>query len=161
MPQHGLRSSWVDMVQRVRRSFPGGCRCNRRQKPRHGERGQSRSRHGTKNPANDFQSLPQCELGDRPLGEAQAGNGSGPCRPLEHGGGSTRCDSHPCDFRGNRLVNLRDLDKQLEIAKRTAKSREESYNLFHASLPARHDFRDWSCDRSNRSMSGPCHHPLP
>ena len=27
-------------------------------------------------------------------------------------------------------VNLRDLDKQLEIAKRTAKSREESYHLF-------------------------------
>ena len=27
-------------------------------------------------------------------------------------------------------MNLRDLDKQLEIAKRTAKSREESYDLF-------------------------------
>jgi multidrug efflux system outer membrane protein len=30
----------------------------------------------------------------------------------------------------NGYVNLRDLDTQLEIAKRTAKSREESYNLF-------------------------------
>jgi multidrug efflux system outer membrane protein len=30
----------------------------------------------------------------------------------------------------NGYINLRDLDKQLEVAKRTAKSREESYQLF-------------------------------
>jgi multidrug efflux system outer membrane protein len=34
----------------------------------------------------------------------------------------------------NAYVKLRDLDKQLEIAKRTAESREESYNLFKLEL---------------------------
>ncbi len=85
---------------------------------------------GTKNPANDFQIFLNANWEIDLWGKLRRGTEAARADLLSTEEGRRAIILTLVTSVATAYVNLRDLDLQLEIAKRTAKSRQESYNLF-------------------------------
>jgi multidrug efflux system outer membrane protein len=85
---------------------------------------------GTKNPANDFQIFLNANWEIDLWGKLRRGTEAARADLLSTEEGRRAVILTLVTSVATAYVNLRDLDLQLEIAKRTAKSRQESYNLF-------------------------------
>jgi len=85
---------------------------------------------GTINPANDFQVFLNANWEIDLWGKLRRGTEAARADLLSTEEGRRAVILTMVTSVATAYVNLRDLDLQLEIAKRTAKSREESYNLF-------------------------------
>jgi multidrug efflux system outer membrane protein len=85
---------------------------------------------GTKNPANDFQIFLNASWEIDLWGRLRRATEAARADLLSTEEGRRAVILTLVTSVASAYVNLRDLDMQLEIAKRTAKSREETYNLF-------------------------------
>jgi len=85
---------------------------------------------GTKNPANDFQISLNASWEIDLWGRLRRATEAARADLLSNEEGRRAIILTLVTSVASAYVNLRDLDMQLEIAKRTAKSREETYNLF-------------------------------